>query len=252
MRKKYSIFTGLLLLLSGFLLFSECAYRLVPGPFAPLGETEQMSEMTVSDDGTITFIRDRLEVGLRPMTDEELNRQFAGFSQSGEKSTNPYTYGDWKERGTENPPKRFTVFELKVKNYTYPKMRIDPSKITLTSQNHRKYLPMSLQAMSEYYYPFIVGYTGNAYRRFEERKDLLQKTLFSDDVLFSGQSVEGFVVFPDLHDDVRQITVSIEDIEVRYDAWGTPIETEDLTFQFRRAVQRENQQSVEVRGEGGS
>ena len=240
MRKKYSIFAGLLLLLSGFLLFSECAYRLVPGPFMPLDESEQMSEMKVSDDGTITFIRDRLEVGMRPMTDEELNRQFASFSQSGEKSTNPYTYGNWKKRGTKTPPKRFTVFELKVKNYTYPKMRIDPSKITLTSQNHRKYLPLSLQALNEYYYPYVLGYAGNAYRRFEERKDLLQKTLFSGDILFSGQSAEGFVVFPDLHDDVRQITVSIEDIEVRYDAWGTPVETMNLTFKFQRAAQREN------------
>ncbi|MFH1009371.1 MAG: hypothetical protein V1800_17990, partial [Candidatus Latescibacterota bacterium] len=188
MRKKCSVFIGLPVLLSGFLLFSECAYRLAPGPFVPLSESEQMSEMTVSDNGAVTFIRDRLEVALRPITDEELNRQFAGFSKSGEKSTNPYTYGNWKARGRKTPPKRFTVFELKVKNYTYPKMRIDPSKIVLTSQNQRTYPPLNLQALNEYYYPYILGYTGNAYRRFEERKDLLQKTMFSDDILFSGQS----------------------------------------------------------------
>ena len=242
-KRSLSIFPDLGLIIGVLVLFG-CGYRLVVGPLVVPNDTEQVSGMRVSDDGTITYIKERLEVSLRPLTDEELNRQFSSASHGKEKSVNPYTYGDWKDRWRQSTPQRFTVFRLKVKNYTYPKMKIDPMKALLTSQNGREYSPLSLQALKEYYYPFIIGYSGGAYRRFEERKDILQGTLYTDDLIFSGQEHEGFIVFPKLADDIRQIEVRLEEIVLRYDSWGNPIETLDLPFRFQREIWREGQRSA--------
>lgn len=225
--------------LIGSLLYSACAYRLYSGPLKPLPEDRQGADMTVADDGTVTYTRDRLEIGLRPMTDDELNRQFASASKGGNLSTNPYTFGDWKPMGESRTPSRFTVFRLTVKNYTYPKVLVDPMKMRLISKKRRKYRPLSLSDLKEQYYPFAVGYAGNAYSRFEDRKDILQRTLYTADPVFSGQEQEGYVVFPPLHNDVRQITVYLDDIVLRYDSFNRPIEILNIIFQFRRDVFRE-------------
>jgi len=230
---------GLWILLMGGLLLSACAYRLHSGPLKPLPEDSQGADMKVADDGTVTYIRDRLEISLRPMTDDELNRQFASASKGGNLSTNPYTFGDWKPMGEQRTPSRFTVFRLSVKNYTYPKVLVDPMKIHLVAKNKRKYRPLSLYEIKEHYYPFAIGYAGNAYRRFEDRKDILQRTLYAGDFIFSGQNYEGYVVFPSFHNDVRQIMVYLDDIVLRYDAFNRPIDTLDIAFQFYRDVFRE-------------
>ena len=227
------------ILLIGNLLLSACAYRLHSGPLKPLPGDSQGADMRVADDGTVTYIRDRLEIGLRPMTDNEMNRQFASASKGGDLSTNPYTFGDWKPMGEQRTPSRFTVFRLSVKNYTYPKVLADPMKMRLVAQNRRKYRPLSLSQIKEHYYPFAIGYAGNAYSRFENRKDILQRTLYAGNFIFSGQDYEGYVVFPGLHNDVRQITVYLDDIVLRYDTFDRPVETLDIAFQFHRDVFRE-------------
>ncbi|MXW77709.1 MAG: hypothetical protein F4Z57_01725, partial [Gemmatimonadetes bacterium] len=62
--------------------------------------------MVIQDDGLITYSFERLEIGLRPMTDAELNRKFPQQSTQGPVSTNPYTFGNWKRMGEEwTPPK---------------------------------------------------------------------------------------------------------------------------------------------------
>ena len=63
-------------------------YYLIPARFEPLDAEFQTkpgaaAEMVVSDDGTVVYVRDRLEISVRPMTDEELNRQFPLFSKDG-------------------------------------------------------------------------------------------------------------------------------------------------------------------------
>jgi len=234
--KPYGGIGAFLRLILGLLFIWGCAYRLTAGPLVPLEDVEQASGMKVSDDGTVTYVLGRLEVALRPMTDEELDRQFASASKGGRKSTNPYTFGDWRPRGGGRRPNRFTVFRLKVKNYAYPKMKVDALNMRILSENGREYFPLTLSDLKEYYYPFVVGYAGNAYVRFEERKDLLQRTLYSGGIIFSGQEQEGYVVFPKLHDDVREIMVKLQDIALRFDSWNRPVETLDLEFRFQRNV----------------
>jgi hypothetical protein len=105
---------SLALLLAAVLSSAGCAYRYYATALKPLGEAQQGTGRTVADDGTVTFTQGRLEVSLRPMTDEELNRQFSAMSHGGPRSTNPYTFGDSKVFRTDETPQRFTVFRLKV------------------------------------------------------------------------------------------------------------------------------------------
>ena len=224
-----------LLVLIAFL--GGCGYYYYAGDLRP---TEgQQEAMSVADDGTVTFSRDRFEVRLKPMTDEELNRQFASHSQMGPKSTNPYTFGDTKFWGDVQQKRRFTVFRLSVKNYAYPKVKIDPSKIVMKAANKREYWSLGFEQLDTYYRAYAIGYRGNEYDRYQERRDLMRRTMFENEEVFSGQEADGFVIFPVLHPDVSEIKVTVHDIITRFDFRNEPIETMNLDYSFARDIGRE-------------
>ena len=220
-----------------FLLLVGCG-RYFAGPIRPIPEGQE-SNMTVKDDGSISYIYERLEINLRPITDAELNRQFSAHSKEGAESTNPYTYGDWKPMGDVHTPQRFTVFGVQVKNYTYPKMRVDPYKVEMVSENRRQYSALALETLLGYYRAFAVAQAGNAYVRFSDRKDILRRTLFPDNqMLFSGQEEEGFIVFPKLDDDVKDFSVTLKEVVLRFDYQDAPLEETELTFRFHRELHK--------------
>ncbi|MFC1526335.1 hypothetical protein ACFL6X_05950 [Candidatus Latescibacterota bacterium] len=220
-------------------LAASCAYRLIAGPLSPLEETHQMAGATVADDGTVTQHLGRLRVSLRPVTDDELNRQFAMASSQGAESTNPYTYGNWVPEGAAAPPQRFAVFVLALENYEYPKVLVDPANTEVRTQNGRVYAPLSFETLRELFYPYNVAYAGGPARRFRGRVDILKRTMYpSDQPLFAGQTNSGFLVFPLLHDDVRTIAVHVREVALRFDYSGVPTEEADLVFHFQREVAR--------------
>jgi hypothetical protein len=184
------------------------------------------------------YTHERLEISLKPVSDDELNRQFAAQSQGGAESTNPYTYGDWKPLGETWTPQRFTIFLLKVKNYAYPKVSLDPENLEIISENGRRYHPLTRTTLIEYYRALALSYSGNTYERFTEREGTLNTTMFSDRMIFSGQEHEGYTVFPKLHDDVKQFSVHLKEIALRFDYRNLPTETINLAFRFHRDVVR--------------
>lgn len=219
-------------------LLSACAYRPYAGDVKPLGEGEQAAGVTVADDGTVTYTQGRLDIRLRPMSDEELNRQFAGNSQQGARSTNPYTFGNSEYFATGETPRRFTVFRLSVKNYEYPKVRM-AGDMVLKSTNGRKYYTLTLQQLDTYYRIYAQGYRGNEYFDYKQRRDIIKRTGFlKEEDIFSGQEVEGYIIFEPLADDVESISVTIDDIVVRFDYRGEPVESIGATFLFERDIGR--------------
>jgi hypothetical protein len=210
-----------------------CSFNHVISPLAPL-ET-QSQEMVVDDDKGVTFTRDRLDVRLRPMTDEELDRLF-GTDSSPQKSSNPYTFGG--RQFWDGQRSRFTVFHLRVKNYAFPKVIIDPLQAELTTANGRRYWSLSLQQLESYFRSDAIGYRGNEYSIFRQRLDILRDTMFQANPVFSGQESEGYVVFPVLHDDVSRVEILIHDIALRFDYRGEPVETMDLGYDFQREIGR--------------
>jgi hypothetical protein len=219
-------------------LLGGCAYRPYATDLAPLGEAQQVQGMTVKDDGTVTFYQGRLEISLRPVSDDELNRQFATESKGGAHSTNPYTYGDSKLGQTRQTPRRFTVFMLNVKNYEFPKVRIGGA-VAMVAQNGRKYYALSMEQFEVYYRAYAVGYRGIDHFEYQNRRDLLSRTRYPDyQVVFSGQEAGGFILFEPLADDVTDVTVTVGDVITRFDYTDTPVETIDAAFRFKRDIGR--------------
>jgi len=230
-------------LIAALLVLVGCG-RYFPGPLRPIAE--QAERMTVNDDGSVTFRQDRLEIILQPMTDEQLNRQFGAASVGGAESTNPYTYGNWRPLGSDRPPARFTVFQLTVRNYQYPKVVLDPTKARLATTNNRQYGALAFAQLEEYYRAYWIGRSGRGRERFEARTDLLRRTMFRADPVFSGQESRGYLVFPLLHDDVTKLTVTVPDIAVRFDYAGDPVETIEVSYTFAREVFRGYQTPPEL------
>jgi len=209
--------------------------------------SEQGANKTVADDGTVSFKKDRLEIGLRPMTDVELNRRFSSYEEAyGGGSPNPYTFGGSTVFRTGETPQRFTVFLASLSNYQYPKVYLDPSRVYITTSNGRKYYALNFEQLSTYYRRYIRGGTGgndpgvsgNAHYLLKEREGILKATMFVDEVVFSAQELEGYLVFEPIAPDVNELTVHIPDVVVRYDYKGDPIENLDVEIHFEREIGR--------------
>jgi hypothetical protein len=194
---------------------------------------QQSAGMSIDDDGSITYELDRLSINLKPMTDAELNRMAATNSNL---ALNPYTFGDWKKPGDDETPPRFTVFRLKVNNYQYPKVIIDPIKAHISTTNSREYGALSFAQLYTYYRAYWQGRTGQGRKSFQTRTDILKRTLYNGAIIFSGNEEQGFIVFPVLDDDVNTIQVHLEDIALRFNFADEPVETIDLSFSFHRDI----------------
>lgn len=237
-RHLFSLSMALLLLIPG------CAYRYYAGDLKPLDEVAQGEGKRVADDGTVTFAQGRLEISLRPMTDEELNRQFG--TEGGAQSTNPYTYASSTIFRTDETPRRFTVFRLRVENYEYPKVYVDPTKLYITTDNGRKYYALTREQLDIYYRAYMgggdggdsPGVPGNSFNIWKERDAVLRRTLFPNEQIFSAQETQGYVVFEPLAPDVSGITVHVPDVIVRFDYKGDPVETIDVEAKFEREIGR--------------
>lgn len=234
-----------LLLLVG-LLFLGCSYRYYAEDIKPVSEVEQGANKTVADDGTVSYRQARLEISARPMTDEELNRQFSAYSNEGPDSRNPYTFGNSTYFRTGDTPQRFTVFRMYVSNYEYPKVYLDPKKVYITTSNGRKYYALRREQLTIYYRRYVgsgtggndPGTPGNARYIWQERDGILRRTMFPDEEVFSAQENEGFLVFKPLAPDVDALTVHIPDVVVRFDYKGDPIEEVDVEMHFEREIGR--------------
>jgi len=241
---KLGDWSALLLVLS--LTGSGCSYRYYVGDLKPLNEELQGEGRTVADDGTVTYVHERLEISLRPMSDDELNRQFSAYSNEGTRSTNPYTFGNSEIFRTGETPQRFTIFRLRIENYEYPKVYLNPMKIHLTTGNGRTYYALSYEQLYVYFRRYggggaggvLSGIPGNEFGEWRSRIDLLKRTMFPDEHIFSAQEREGFIVFKPLPPDVSRVTVNIPDVVLRFDYKDDPTETTEVTAEFQRPIGR--------------
>lgn len=215
------------------ILFVAACGRYFATPLRPAAEQRQ--DMVVNDDGSVTYNLDRLAITLRPMKDEEMNRL---ASPSGDLSVNPYTFGDLILPGESWTQSRFTVFRMEVANYQFPKVQFNPDNSRITARNRRTYDSLSFAELYDYYRAHWLGRTGQGRVEFRARTDMLNRSLFSSDFIFSGSDADGFIVFPKLDDDVRSIQVDLTDVAIRFNYSDEPVETIDLAFQFDRDILR--------------
>ena len=229
----------------GSIAMAGCGHFLVPTAFRPVGSGDQIrhsegTSMEVSDAGTVAWVQGRLEVSVRAMTDLELDRQYPAFSDDSygpddELPTNVFTYGDWEDPRSGQPPSRFSVFKISVKNYEYPKVKFDSLTPVIEASNGRIYYPWGQYDFKEFFRRFPLAYNGLGYKRYRERLSLLNLALYpEDDFCFSGQEFEGYIVFDKIHTDVDDIVFRIPSVGIRYDFRDEPLETVSLAFKFER------------------
>jgi hypothetical protein len=210
-----------------------CGYHHYTGPLRPALE---QPNRTRAEAGGVIFAQGHLRVEVRALTDTELNRQFQSRSVAGPQSTNPYTFADTRFWEGDKHRSRFTTFSLRVVNEDFPKVKIDPSRVSLQAVDGSEYWSLELQQLDTYYRAYAVGFRGNEYARYQERLDLLRSTLFKNEEIFAGQEAEGYVVFPALHHDVSEVEVAIHDAVLRFDHRNEPVETVQIHCRFKRDI----------------
>ena len=214
---------------------------------------------SVGDEGVVSYYLEGSRVDVRYLTDQILNQMFPEDSRGGRLSTNPYTYGDWVDPNLGYVPNRFTVFNVSVYNYTYPKMLLDPLKaILLTDRGElldsHTVSPVAGRKSLEGYYRALRGISGNEHYRFAKRIGVVRGTIYGEDeVIFKGENYSGLIVFDPLHPEVSNVRLILKEFAYRFDASGKPIETMDIPFDFSRTVtqqvvqeERKEQELVET------
>ena len=190
-----------------------------------------------SEDSTTVFEQEGFRLKLRYLSDQALNQEYARFTFR-EPNLNPFTYGSDRDLDRGYAPPRFMVFALTVVNQSYPKVMVDPAKMVLHTDRGGEYtywdvLKRDADNSFEHYYMARRGKGGNEDYYYQERMGLVREGLFRRHTfVFKGDTYTGKVAFAPLHEDVGSITVEIEDIVLRVDAFDRPKETTSASFAF--------------------
>ena len=189
------------------------------------------------EDSTAVFEQEGFRLKLRYLSDQALNREYARYTFR-EPNLNPFTYGQDRDLDRGYAPPRFTVFAMTVVNQSYPKVMVDPAKMVLHTDRGGKYrywavLKRDADNSFERYYMERRGKGGNEDYYYQERMGLVRQALFRRHTfVFKGDDYSGKVVFAPLHAEVRAITVEIEGIVLRVDAFDRPKEGTSASFAF--------------------
>ena len=151
-----------------------------------MSEAEQGENKSVADDGTVTYTQGRLEISLRPMTDEELNRQFALLLPGRGRLAQPLHLRQLHlvPHGGDAPAlHRLPGLHLQLPvPQGLPRPRVG---IYITTSNGRKYYALTRDQLWIYYHRYVgggeggnsPGVTGNAYSIWAERDAILRSTM---------------------------------------------------------------------------
>lgn len=189
------------------------------------------------EDSTTVFQRGGFRLKLRHLGDRELNEEYARFTYR-EPNLNPFTYGRDRDLDLGYSPPRFTVFEMTAVNQTFPKVMVDPARMTLLTDRGDRLRYWSVRKRDapdsfEAYYMERRGQGGNEEHYFNERLGIVREALYRRNTfVFKGESYSGKVVFGPLHPGVREAVVKVEGIVLRFDAFDVPRETVEASMAF--------------------
>ncbi len=206
-----------------------------------------------STNGSFVYLDGDIKLIFEQKSDRELNKRFASNSDKGKNSTNPFTYGNWVDIGLGYSPPRFTVFGISLYNYALPKMQFDPQKTRLILNTGEKFYPYSeFRSVESYqsfeeYYTHLRGFSGNELKRYQERMGIINSQLLSNkEILFKGDDRTGHIAFDPLPENVKDVTLKIQDIYVAYDKYDRPEKILNLELKFvKRIVKKEKMGSPE-------
>ena len=203
-------------------------------------------DITVGEGGLVTWELEGLRIAVEHMTDHDLNAMFPNESNQGQYSINPYTYGDYVDPALGYVRTRFTVFRVTVTNQDFAKVAMQPLRSQLTTNRSGEVLAAygvlagSASRNFESYYRALKGPSGNEDYRFNMRMGLVRTNNYAvDEEIFKGEQYSGFLVFDPLEDEVTDVHLHLKDFILKFNAFGKPLETSDVSFAFRRTVEQQ-------------
>jgi len=218
---------------------------------------EGSESFSMDEEGALVYEEKGMKIVVKPMTDEKLNNMFPDASNKREASTNPFTYGNWIDPELGYTPIRFTVFVVKVFNYTKPKINLNPRVAVLKTgrgdalnsyvRDQKEDADRELRSVEdvghalnfESYYVKARGSSGVDRERFEKRMGSVRQTLCVDGPVFKGDKKEGLLVFDPLDPGVRDVDLVLKDFILEYDANNWPAVKKDIVFSFGRVLAKE-------------
>lgn len=225
-------------------LLNSCSYFLLQDIFIPMNfvaaDSTTITDSSYTVDGRTWIWQDQgVKIEVEQITDPMLNALFPEISGKGEFSTNPFTYGNWVDMEKGYTPAKFTVFNIRIFNYTQPKVELDPRKVELQLDNSAVLRSYGLDLYDdppnmERYLVAHQGSSGNERRRFKEKIGKAKQTMLVKDPVYKGKTAEGLIVFDPLPPEVKDLKVVIHDLILQFDANDWPSDIRKLTYAFKR------------------
>jgi hypothetical protein len=211
----------------------ELVHRMHMKPLVPEGRGDYYVDL---EDSSLVFSIEGALIKVRHLNDQELDQDFPPLWDG--KHINPYTSGEVSPDIGYTPP-IFTVFRVTVTNSTYSKIEFDPAQaIVLTDAGERlTFYDASRGSDSpnnfRKYYRVELGISGQEKSLALERMGTVYKTAYHRArPVFRGDTHSGLVAFDPLSQDVREITLTINDFVLSFDANNNPQQTVDCEFRF--------------------
>ena len=176
-----------------------------------------------------------------PLTVAELNRQFPHHSRSGTESTNPYTYGDWKDPRTGEAPGSLPGFFSQGKELLPPQ---DPGRSVQCPRHYRCRHDLSAPGegwiWSAISGPTLPGTAGVPYFALRGTQGYCEgRPFFPGDVVFKRPGSRRCTWFsPTLHHEVKAVVLNLNEVVLSFDYANEPVETIDVKYRFQRETGR--------------
>lgn len=198
------------------------------------------------DAGALVYDLGGSSILVRYIKEPELNALFPEESKNGEYSTNPYTYGNWIDPNLGYTPNRFTVFNITIINRTFPKMRLDPTTVVLITDTGEVFHSFTVNVASakfgksfEDYYRQLLGQSGNEYYRYEMRLGMVRGKCYGlEEAVFRGDSYNGLLTFDPLPPNIKKVTLVLNDVVFRFDAFNRPSDTKTVSINLDRKIDK--------------
>ena len=190
------------------------------------------------EDSTTVFQQEGFRLKLRLLSDQALNQEYAQHTFR-EPNLNPFTYGRNRDLDLGYSPPRFTVLRMTVVNQSYPKVLVDPAKISLRTDRGEELRYWDVRRGDsensfEEYYLSRRGHGGNEDYYYAQRIGLVREALYRRQTfVYQGDLYTGKVVFHPLHREAREVVVRVPEIVLRVDAFDRPTETVEAVFRFQ-------------------
>ena len=184
-------------------------------------------------DDALVFSQEGLQVRARYLSDQEMREETPG-------PDNPFVTHEIDYRLGYRPA-AFTVFTVTVVNPTFAKVRLDPEKAELVTEQGKRLQSYAINrtdaagGIRNFEVHFLAQgvQTGDAQKLYLERMGKIRETIYHrDSPVFKGKTYNGRIVFAPLPPETRQVELVLHDVITGFGIHDEPVDKVTLRFPF--------------------